>query len=101
MTENVKDKIRDNPKDWICCFCKSPMQKRMATTGSADLRTGLLIVCSSCGRVNVLGESSLHPLTKSEFMALDEPTKRALLITAKGVKQLVESGGTWHPLQNQ
>lgn len=101
MTGNVKDKIRDNPKDWICCHCKAPMQKRMATSGSADLRPGLLVICGQCGRVNVLGDSSLHPLTKSEFMALDEPTRRSLLITAQGIKQLVESGGSWNPYQNQ
>lgn len=97
----IKDKIHDNPKDWKCCWCKAEMQKRMSTTGDGVLRKGLVIVCSNCARPNVLGDTGLHPLTKDEFMALSPESKRALLLTAQGVKQLVESGGTWNPYTNQ
>lgn len=97
----IKDRLKDNP-DFRCCHCGVEMPKRMSMTGGdGALRRGLLLVCSQCGHVSVLGDSSLHPMTKEEFLALDNQTKTKLLAVAQGVKHLVESGGIWSPFGNQ
>lgn len=92
---SLKDQLKPNPGDFTCPHCKVEMQKRMSMTGGgAELRKGLIMVCSACANVSVLGDNSLHPMTKAEFDALEMPTKAALARCALEIKK---RGGEWNP----
>lgn len=102
MSETIRDQIKQNPSDFKCAHCNQPMPNRMSMTGGkAEMRKGMLMVCASCGNVSVLGDTNLHPMTKEEFLRLDMDTRKKLVMVAKGVRQLVQAGGSWSPFTNQ
>ncbi len=88
-----------NPTDFICTSCKAPFPNRTSITGNGDgkLHKGLIMVCAECAAISVLGDSILHPMSKEEFVALPETTKRALVITKTQIENLLKSGGKWNP----
>jgi len=91
-------KLDKNPGDFKCPNCHVEMPKRMSMTGaSGGLRKGLVIVCSNCAGISVLGDTELHPMSKAEFIALDERSKRALVITRTEIEKKITAGGTWDP----
>lgn len=93
------NKPQPNPTDFKCPNCQVEFPKRMSMTGRGDgqLHKGLIMVCSECAGIAVLGDTSLHPMTAAEFAALDMPTKRALVITRTEIEKTIKAGGKWSP----
>lgn len=91
--------IHDNPEGFSCAACNVPFAKRMTMGKERDgkVKKGMIMICSACGTVNVLGDTSLHPMTKTEFNALPEITKRTIAIAHK---EVVKHRGEWTPYAN-
>ena len=92
-------KTLDNPSDFKCPNCQADFHKRTRMTNRSDgkLHKGLIMVCSECAGIAVLGDTTLHPMTKEEFVALDMVTKRALVITRTEIEKTIKAGGKWSP----
>ncbi len=71
----------------------------MTGHGNGELRKGTIMVCSECAAISVLGDSNLHPMSKEEFLALDVPSKRALVITRTEIEKTIKAGGKWSPYE--
>lgn len=95
----MSGKLISNPSDFKCPNCNVEFPKRMSMTGRGDgkLHKGLIMVCSECAGIAVLGDTTLHPMTKEEFTALDQTTKRALFITRSEIEKTIKAGGKWSP----
>ena len=93
------NKLVSNPTDFKCTSCGVEFPKRMPMRGIGDgqLHKGMIMVCSECASVSVLGDTALHPMTAEEFKALDTPTKRALVITRTEIEKTIKGGGKWSP----
>ena len=92
-------KTIDNPSDFKCPNCQADFHKRtnMTQRGDGKLHKGLIMVCSECAGISVLGDTTLHPMTKEEFTALDQVTKIALFITRSEIEKTIKAGGKWSP----
>lgn len=88
-------------KDISCVHCKIPFPKRMTMANGRDgqLHKGMIMVCSACGGVQILGDSSWRPLAKSDFDRLDGRSKLALVSVAKGLKERLAAGVEWSPYE--
>jgi hypothetical protein len=92
-------KLASLPKDFKCCQCSIDLPAAMSMVGhkTPNVKKGMIIVCSACGAINVLGDSALHPMTKQEFLALPDTSKRAVTMTRQGILSKIQAGGSWSP----
>lgn len=81
-----------------CLHCQIPFPKTF-TMGKTDgkLRKNQLLVCSHCGGIMILGDSDWRPFLKADFEALPPQTKRALMVTVKGLAEKLQAGKEWSP----
>lgn len=90
------------PTDFKCCRCQAPMLKGMSMLGHSRpvIRKGMIVVCSNCTTINVLGDSNLHPMSKQEFEGLTPQSQMAVKRTVFELRKRIESGGEWNPHEN-
>jgi hypothetical protein len=98
----IKDFIRPNPKGAMICYkCKSEFEKRVGMIGNNALQKGLIMVCSVCGNVSILGDSDLRPLSKEEFDSFPKPKQMAIVSTMKGIMDRLATGQSWSPYEEK
>lgn len=88
-----------NNKGTVCVHCKIPFPKRMTMANGRGgvLHKGMIMVCSACGGVQILGDSDWRPLTQADFLALPQQSKVALVSVVKGLQSRLGAGKEWSP----
>lgn len=91
--------IHKCPPGLKCLHCGIPFPKRMSMTGPSDgkLKKGMIMVCSSCNGVMILGDSDWRPFTREDFNKLPQPVQRQLVITCAGLNKVLGAGKEWSP----
>jgi hypothetical protein len=86
-------------KDISCVHCKIPFPKRMSMVSGkgGKLTKGMIMLCSSCGGAQILGDSEWRPLTKEDFGRLPRQSKEALAKISRGLWDKLKSGAEWSP----
>lgn len=74
------------PKGVACPRCHQVIDTAQnVTPGSIGFHKGLIVVCSSCSLISVVGDSNLIPLSLADVKKLPPDTQRALLMTVKSI----------------
>jgi hypothetical protein len=69
----------------------------MVSGKGGKLTQGMIMLCSSCGGAQILGDSEWRPLTKEDFGRLPRQSKEALAKISRGLWDKLKSGAEWSP----
>ena len=61
----------------------------------------MILVCSTCGGAQILGDVDWRPMTKQDFEALPMASKRALVTTVNGLRAPLNAGSEWSPYKQR
>lgn len=80
------------PKNLLCPRCKTVIETLADTTpdSSNAFRKGKIIVCGNCALINIVGDSSLIPMTMAQVKALPAPIQAMLWKTVKPIADKVK-----------
>lgn len=88
-------------KDTKCLKCGITIPKRVVMGhGDGKLKKGMVMVCSSCCTVMVLGDSEWHIMQEAEFKKLDPRTKLSIGHVIQSLMSRLKSGASWNPYEN-
>lgn len=87
------------PSGFKCAQCQIDLPAAMSMVGhkTPRIEKSSIIICSACSCINVLGDSSLHPMTQAEFKSLPEASQRAVMVARAGVINQLNNGQSWSP----
>lgn len=88
-------------KDFECLRCKITIPKcvTMANAKDGKFHKGMIVICSNCTLIMVLGDSQWRPMSEKEFKSLPPQTQVQISTTVKGLRKRIDAGGSWNPYE--
>lgn len=77
------------PDNLPCPRCGQVIKNAQSVTpgGANTFRKGLIIVCSQCAMITIVGDSKLLPMSKEDIQKLPPALQQNLLITCNTIAQ--------------
>lgn len=96
---DIKDlTIKHKKGEFACPMCKHEFPNTTTISGHHGIKKGQIFICSHCAMPSVLGDTSLHPMTKEEFASYPKGQQVQIASAATNVKKrIADTGESFNP----